>query len=81
MVHYTGVGRDSSEEDKEDQEEWIEEAVSFQDMLEQARAQSDIYSAEEDSEDEDFEPYVIHYKDYRIGHEASGHNSMATAEI
>ena len=43
MVHYTGVGGDSSEEDKEDQEEWIEEAVSFQDILEQARAQSDIY--------------------------------------
>ena len=29
----------------------VEERISFQDMLEQARAQSNVYSAKEDSED------------------------------
>ena len=60
MIHYSGVGEDSSEDEEEDQEEWIEETVSFQDMLAQANAQSDRYSDVEFSEDEDFEPYVIH---------------------
>ena len=59
MVHCNGASGDSSEDEEEDQGEWIEERVSFQDMLEQARAQSDIYSAEEDSDDEDFEPYTF----------------------
>ena len=38
--------------------------VSFKDMLEKAKAQSDIYTADEDSEDEDFEPYNNHCEDY-----------------
>ena len=54
------------------------ETVSFEEMLEQARSQSDRYSDVEDSEDEDFEPYVIHYKDYQVGYEVS-HTSVATA--
>ena len=32
-------------------------------MLEQARAQSDVYFAEEDSDDKDFEPYTFQYED------------------
>ena len=71
MVHFTG---DSSEDKEEDQGEMFEERVSFQDMLEQARAQSDIYSAKEDSEDKDFEPYTFQYK-----YEAISPTSVATA--
>ena len=58
MVHFSSSNGDSSEDDKDDKER-----VSFEDMLEQARAQSDIYSAEEDSDDEDFEPYTFQYED------------------
>ena len=79
-VQCTGAGGDSYEEEEEDEDDDVEETVSFEDMLEQARAQSDIYSAEEDSEDDDFEPYVIHYKDYCTEYEAR-HISVATAEI
>ena len=56
MVHFSSSSGDSSD-DEDDQE-----SVSFEDMLEQARAQSDIYSAEEDSGDEDFEPYTFQYE-------------------
>jgi hypothetical protein len=72
------VDGDSSEEEEEDDDDDVEETVSFKDMLEQARAQSDIYSAEEDSEDDNFEPYVIHpyYAEYEARHIA-----VATAEI
>ena len=48
-------------EDSSDDED-NQESVSFEDMLEQARAQSDIYSAKEDSYDEDFEPYTFQYE-------------------
>ena len=73
MVHFNG---DSSEDEEEDQGEMFEERVSFQDMLKQARAQSDIYSAEDNSEDEDFEPYTFQYKDK---YEAISPTSVATA--
>ena len=73
MVHFNG---ESSEDKEEDQGEMFEERVSFQDMLKQARAQSDIYSAEEDSEDEDFEPYTFQYKDK---YETISPTSVATA--
>ena len=41
IVHFTGASGHSSEEEEQDDEEDGEEAVSFEDMLAQARAQSD----------------------------------------
>jgi hypothetical protein len=79
-VHFTGASGHSSEEEEQDDEEDGEEAISFEDMLEQARAQSDICSAEEDSDDEDFEPYVIHCEDYYT-EDGARHFSLASAEI
>ena len=61
-VHYNGKEEDEDYEEDDDPEG--ERFVSFEDMLEQAKAQSDRYSDVEDSEDEDFEPYVIHCEDY-----------------
>ena len=54
MVHFSSSTGDSSSRDSSNDEGDME-SVSFEDMLEQARAQSDIYSAEEDSDDEDNE--------------------------
>ena len=80
LVHCSGAGQDSSDEEEEDEDERVEETVSFEEMLEQARSQSDRYSDIEDSDDKDFEPYVIHYEDYYVGYEAS-HTAVATAEL
>ena len=80
IVHCTGADGDSSEEEEEDNDYDVEETVSFEDMLEQAKAQSDRYSdvEAEDSEDDNFEPYVIHpyYAEYEARHIA-----VTTTEI
>ena len=60
-MHYND---NSSDDEEDDQGEMFLSRVSFEDMLEQAKAQSDRYTADEDSEDEDFEPYINHCEDY-----------------
>ena len=77
LVHYAGVDGDSSDGEEDEVDEDIEESVSFENMLEQARNQSDTYSAEEDSDEDISEPYVIHpyYTKY-----VAKHISVATTE-
>ena len=61
MVHFSSSNGNSSNEDNSDDEDDVE-YISFEDMLEQARAQSDTYPAEEHSDNDDFEPYTFQYK-------------------
>ena len=58
-MHYN----DNSSDDKEDnypEGEMFISRVSFEDMLEKAKAQSNIYTVDEESKDKDFEPYNNH---------------------
>ena len=61
MVHFNSSNGNSSSKDNSDDEDDVE-YVSFEDMLEQARAQSDTYPAKDHSDGDDFEPYTFQYK-------------------